>query len=58
MSEKVVRIPCFRALVRVIFSAEKACSASAVDQTLSGSPFVVKFERGEAIEERLGMNRQ
>lgn len=43
-----------RSLVRAAFSVEKACSVAGF---LSGSSFLVRSERGEALEEKLGTNR-
>lgn len=57
--EKVVRSLNYQSTgsqVRVAFGIEKTCSATAVHLTLSSSPSLVKSERVDVIEEKLGMN--
>ncbi len=41
--------------VRAVLRAWKAVSASGVQTIFSGCPFLVRSDRGQAIEEKLGM---
>lgn len=43
-------------LVSAAMRHQKACSVSSFHCTHTGSPFLVRSERGEAKEEKLGTN--